>query len=112
MAMRAKQTVGAAVLAALLLVSLANAELVERGNLFVKFDGGISPPALPRHGKAPISVLVDRTVKSLSGEQPPALRQIAIAINRGGSIDARGLPTCRRSQLEPSTSQQALEACR
>jgi hypothetical protein len=92
--------------------AIAHAELVERGNLFVKFAGGIAPTALPREAKAPISVRVDGTVRVLSGERPPALRHISIAINRGGILDTRGLPTCRRSELEPATSQQALEACR
>jgi len=96
----------------LLAAAVANAELVERGNLFVKFEGGIAPTALPRQAKAPISVRVDGTVRVLSDERPPALRHISIAINRGGILDTRGLPTCRRSQLEPATSQQALEACR
>lgn len=94
-----------------LVASIARAELIERGDLFVKFDGGIFPTALPRHSKAPITVRVDGTVKTLSGERPPALRFIAIAINKGGRIDTKGLPTCRRSQIEPATSQQALEAC-
>jgi hypothetical protein len=98
--------------ACLLLAAIAQAELVERGNLFVKFDGGIAPTALPRQVKAPISVRVDGTVRALSGERPPALRHISIAINRGGTLDTRGLPTCRRSQIEPATSQQAMEACR
>lgn len=96
----------------LLAAGIARAELVERGNLFVKFEGGIAPTALPRQAKAPISVRVDGTVRVLSGERPPALRHISIAINRGGILDTRGLPTCRRSQLEPATSQQALEVCR
>jgi hypothetical protein len=114
MPQRRKRVVAITALATtcLFAASIASAELVERGDLFVKFQGGISPAALPRHGRAPISVLVDGTVKTLSGEQPPALRHIAIAINRGGIIDTQGLPTCRRSQLEPATSQQALEACR
>jgi hypothetical protein len=98
--------------ACLLVAAIAHAELVERGNLFVKFDGGIAPTALPRVEKAPISVRVDGTVRVLSGERPPALRHISIAINRGGTLDTRGLPTCRRFQIEPATSQQALEACR
>jgi hypothetical protein len=98
--------------ACLLLAAVADAELVERGNLFVKFDGGIDPTALPRTVRAPIGVRVDGTVRVLSGERPPALRHISIAINRGGVIDTRGLPTCRRSQIEPATTQQALEACR
>jgi hypothetical protein len=104
--------VAAALVACLFAVSLAHAELVERGNLFVKFEGGISPTALPRHVNGPISVRVAGTVRTLSGERPPALRFIAIAINRGGRIDTRGLPTCRRSQIEPATARQALAACR
>ena len=91
--------------------SLAHAELIERGDLFVKFQGGIAPTALPRHAEAPISVRVDGTVRSLSRERPPALRYIAIAVNRGGRIDTRGLPLCRRSQIESVSSAQALAAC-
>jgi hypothetical protein len=110
---RRKKALVVAALAALSLfaASMADAELIERGDLFVKFQGGISPTALPRYTDAPITVSIDGTIKTLSGERPPALRFIAIAINRGGKIDTRGLPTCRRSQIEPATSQQALEVC-
>jgi hypothetical protein len=98
--------------ACFLVASLARAELVERGDLFVKFDGGIFPNALPRDTNAPITVSVDGTIKTLSGDRPPALRFISIAINRGGRIDTKGLPTCKRSQIEPATSREALAACR
>jgi hypothetical protein len=91
--------------------SLANAELTERGDLFVKFDGGIAPEALPRSSRGPVAVRVEGTIKTLSGERPPALRQIEIAVNRGGSLDTRGLPVCRQSQLEARSSEQALRAC-
>jgi len=92
-------------------VALADAELVERGNLFVKFEGGISPTALPRDVNAPIAVEVDGTVRSLSGARPPALRFISIAINRGGKIETRGLPRCHRSQIDSASSAQAMAAC-
>ena len=91
--------------------ALANAELVERGNLFVKFAGGIAPTKLPRHTNAPISVRVDGTVRALSGDQPPALRFISIAINRGGRIETKGLPVCRRGQIEASSSASAMATC-
>jgi len=91
--------------------ALANAELVERGNLFVKFAGGIAPTKLPRHANAPISVRVDGTVRVLSGDRPPALRFISIAINRGGRIETKGLPVCRRSEIEAGTSASAMAAC-
>ena len=109
---RSKRVLGVALLtAAFLAPAQAGAELVERGDLFVKFAGGIAPSALPRHENAPISVQVEGTVKSLSEDRPPALRWISIAINRGGRIDTRGLPVCRRSQIEAATSAQALDAC-
>jgi hypothetical protein len=108
-----KRLAGFAVLAIALVfgVSLANAELVERGDLFVKFSGGIEPTKLPRYDHAPITVRVDGTVKTLSGDRPPALRFISIAINRGGRIETKGLPRCRRSEIEASTSNRALAAC-
>jgi hypothetical protein len=40
------------------------------------------------------------------------LRWISIAINRGGRIETRGLPACRRSQIEAVSSAQALAVCR
>lgn len=91
---------------------LANAELIERGNLFVKFAGGIAPTKLPRHVNAPITVRVDGTVRTLSGERPPALRFISIAINRGGRIETKGLPVCKRSEIEAASSARAMAACR
>ncbi|HET8814362.1 MAG TPA: hypothetical protein VFM51_05330 [Solirubrobacterales bacterium] len=91
--------------------TVAQAELTERGDLFVRFDGDLNPEALPRHARAPISVYVSGTVKTLSGKRPPAMRQITIAINRGGTLDTRGLPVCRRQQLEAKDRRQALSAC-
>ncbi|HKO37541.1 MAG TPA: hypothetical protein VJU14_04155 [Solirubrobacterales bacterium] len=113
MPMRGKRRIALALaaFACLFVTSLANAELIERGDLFVKFQGGIAPTALPRTADAPISVRVDGTVRSLSEERPPALRFIAIAINRGGRVDTRGLPLCRRSEIESVSSAQALAVC-
>ncbi len=91
--------------------SLAEAELSVSGDLFVTFNGGIFPPVLPRHALAPISVRVGGKVRTLSGEHPPALRDIYIALNRDGHLDTRGLPSCRRRQVEASSSAQALAAC-
>lgn len=89
----------------------ARAELSERGDLFVRFQGGIDPTALPRTERAPIGVEVAGTVKTLSGREPPALRSIRIELNRGGVIDSRGLPDCHYSQLVAATPEQAMEAC-
>ena len=105
---------GALLAAALLLLAIAasaRAELSASGDLFVSFSGGIAPSALPRHARAPIAVSVAGTVRTLSGERPPALRRIAIAINRGGRLDARGLPVCSRAQVQPSSTAEARANC-
>jgi len=94
------------------IVPLAQAELTERGDLFVRFKGGIAPNALPRTKLAPIAVSVAGTVKTLSGERPPALRRIRIELNRGGRLDPRGLPACRYRELVAASSQQVLAACK
>ncbi len=102
-----------AFLAILMLVfaASAGAELSQKGDLFVNFDGGISPRALPRDELAPIAVSIEGKIRGLSGQHPPALRRIRIALNRGGVLDAKGLPTCRQSQIEFATGSQALAAC-
>jgi hypothetical protein len=92
-------------------VSFSDAELTQRGDLFVSFSGGIAPTALPRHSRAPISVRVAGVVRTLSGERPPALRQIKIAINQDGHLDTRGLPVCQMRQVEASSNAQALAIC-
>ncbi|HVA89656.1 MAG TPA: hypothetical protein VNL71_07410 [Chloroflexota bacterium] len=94
------------------LASLAYANLIQRGDLFVTFNGGISPSALPRHQDAPISVALSGTVKTLSGSPPPSLRQITIEINRAGHLDTTGLPLCHVDQLEATSDATALSACR
>lgn len=106
---------GAALLVAVAAVALsaplARAELSERGDLFVRFQGGIDPTALPRTKRAPIAVEVAGTVKTLSGQEPPALRSIKIELNRGGVVDSQGLPICHYSQLVAATPARAMAEC-
>ncbi|HUC07440.1 MAG TPA: hypothetical protein VMR96_05065 [Solirubrobacterales bacterium] len=94
-----------------LLAATAHAELTERGDLFVRFKGGIDPTALPRTTLAPITVSVAGTVKTLSGERPPALRKIRIELNKGGQLNSHGLPVCHYNELVASSPAQVLEAC-
>jgi hypothetical protein len=101
----------AALLVALACTASASAELTQHGNLFIRFNGGIVPQALPRDTLAPVSVGIEGTIRTLEGEEPPALREISIAVNRAGHLDRRGLPRCHRRQIELATSAQALAVC-
>jgi hypothetical protein len=110
---RGKKTATLVIAAVILALTApaAHAELTERGDLFVRFKGGIDPNALPRTELAPIAVSVAGAVTTLSGERPPALRQIKIELNRGGHLDPHGLPTCRYRELVAASPRQVLETC-
>jgi hypothetical protein len=118
MGVRQKNRAKAIVLLALTLgllgasASIVRAELTASGNLFITFDGGISPTALPRQERGPITVFMSGTVRTLSGEHPPALKQITISLNRDGHLETHGLPTCKLRVLELSSTEEALKACR
>lgn len=101
----------AVTLVLVLFASIASAELTERGDLFVRFQGGINPKALPREQPAPITVSVAGSVKTLSGERPPALRKIEIELNRSGELSSLGLPVCHYGQLVAVVAARALEVC-
>lgn len=98
--------------ALLLAGPMASAELTQRGNLRVSLDGKLSPHALPREGGAPVWVTVDSHITTTDGASPPQLQRITIAINRYGRLDTRGLPVCRWSDIQPSSTVAALRACR
>lgn len=110
---RLRAALGGALLALLLAVyaSAASAELTQHGNLFIRFDGGISPRALPRHELAPISVRVEGTIRVPRGGDPPPLREIEVAVNRAGKLSTEGLPTCRREDLKSASPSEALATC-
>lgn len=110
--MRARMLLVLAALCCLILGSLAQAEVVQRGRLRVSFKGALTPRSLPRHGTAPVRVAVAAEIAATDDGDLPQLRQIEIAINRNGHFDPRGLPICHLREIQPATTANALEACR
>jgi hypothetical protein len=87
------------------------AEVVQRGNLRVSFEGGIVPHALPRQGRAPVAVTLAGNILTTDKAAPPQLRTISLAINRNGRFNFNGLPACRFHQIQPASTREAIEAC-
>lgn len=108
---RAPLSLGAALVALLCLVPLAQGEPAQNGSLRVVVSGRLSPNRLPRTGVAPISVSVGGEISTTDASEVPQLRQIVIAINRHGRLDPAGLPLCRIAQIDPSTTRGARQAC-
>jgi hypothetical protein len=98
-------------LAAGMAVAPAMAEVVQKGDLVVSFQGSISPRALPRTGTVPVGVTVGGRVRRTDRGLPPSLRQISLRINRNGVLDRRGLPSCPLQRLRATDSAHALAAC-
>ena len=91
----------------------ASAPVIERRRgVQVRFDGTLTPHVLPRHGTAPVGIVIETSITAMKEGDPPQLRRITVEINRHGHFTSTGLPTCRVDQIQPSTSENALAACR
>lgn len=106
-----------ATVALLLLVTgacaaVAAAEVVQSGNVRVTFHAEFAPQSLPRERPAPISVEVDGQISTTDGSQPPPLQSLRLELTSYGQIDTTGLPACRASALQSTSSQVALQRCR
>jgi hypothetical protein len=91
--------------------ALAGAEVVQKGDVRVKFDGALTPRELPRSGSVPVRVSVGATVTALKESDPPRLRRISIAIDSAGKFSPGALPVCTLRDIQPSTTENALKAC-
>ncbi|HWM55689.1 MAG TPA: hypothetical protein VNO20_09905 [Solirubrobacterales bacterium] len=109
---RAPLSAAAMLAVAALLVPLASAEVSQKRGVRVSVNGSLQPSKLPRHGTAPVAVSFSGEVGSTKADGPPQLEKISIAINRNGRLDTRGLPRCRMSDIDPSTTREAIAACR
>ncbi len=98
-------------IAVLVCASFAAAELTQKGNLRLAFEGRITPKKLPREIPAPATINVRGSIGTADGQRPPALRKISIAFNRYGRVSTRGLPVCKQGELEQTTSKTAKELC-
>lgn len=94
------------------LTALASAETIQKGAIRIAFDGAIAPTKLPRDGMAPVSVSVGTRISATKGKPLAQLRKIEIAINSHGKLDSTGLPACEVTDIQPATTQKALEECR
>lgn len=95
----------------LLLAALARADVVKEGDLEVAAFGHLQPYRLPRDAPAPISVFISGHLSTTDGTLPPQLQGLTILLNRHGVLRPDGLPTCRMEQIQPASTERALNEC-
>lgn len=89
----------------------AKPEKVVFGNIEVEFDGGFSPKALSKTKPTPISFFLWGKLRTLDGTHPPAVRELKLETDKHGSIDVKGVPTCKSGQLQSTTTATARKVC-
>ena len=100
-------------IAALLLLgaAVAGATTIQQGNLRVTMLAQVEPPKLPRHTPAPIAVFISGHVATANGAVPPQLQEMTVKVNRHGLLQSKGLPYCTLPEIQPGSTQRALDDC-
>jgi hypothetical protein len=101
-----------AVLSGALLLSRALAEVAQKGGVRVSVTGSMSPTKLSRQSATPVAVSIAGHITPTTPGALPKLEAIAIAINSHGTLRNREIPPCRLGHISPSTTTEAMAACR
>lgn len=99
-------TVGAAAALA------AKPTTVVLGNLEIKFSGGVKPTALSKKKLSPITLELGAELKTKDGSHPPAMQTFEAEFDKNGTINAKGLPACKRGRIEARDTKSAEAACK
>ena len=97
--------------AALTCASMAQAAVIQEGNLRITLTSQIQPYKLPRDTPAPIAVFVAGHLQAPHGGIPAQLQRMSVKVNRHGLLQSKGLPVCRLAQLQPASTERALANC-
>jgi hypothetical protein len=89
----------------------ALAATVQSGGLRITALAQIKPYKLPRHQPAPIAVFIAGHLQNAKGGVPPQLQKLRIEVNRHGLLQSHGLPVCRLPQVQPASTERALDNC-
>jgi hypothetical protein len=81
------------------------------GTLFLRDNGGISPTKLPKDRQAPISASLNAQIGTTDGSHPPAIKSVVADFDKTIQVNARGLPVCKKGQLEARPTAAAKKAC-
>jgi hypothetical protein len=112
--MRASKAKVGALLAALLVLATAaaaTATVIQSGNLRITVLAQVEPPKLPRKTPAPIAVFISGHVGTADGSVPPQLQKMTVKVNRHGLLQSKGLPYCTLPEIQPGSTERALDDC-
>lgn len=89
----------------------AYAITAEIGPVAVSATATLKPRELPARGNAPVFLSSITRVGTKDGSTPPTLQTLLFQLDRNGTVDTKGLPTCTSAKLEGTTTAQARKRC-
>jgi hypothetical protein len=89
----------------------AYAVTTQIGNLKVSATAEFQPRAFPKGKMLPATFGSIVRIKTVNGEQPPALKTLIFEIDKHGRINFKGLPACTVAKLEGTTPDEARKRC-
>lgn len=89
----------------------AYAITAEIGSVKVSATATLKPRELPAHGNRPVFLSSITRVATTDGSTPPTLQTLLFQLDRNGTIDTKGLPTCTTAKLEGTTPAVARKRC-
>jgi hypothetical protein len=92
-------------------VATAKFDTFRAGNLILQADGGVSPKALPKKKMAPVKLHIKGKISTSDGTHASAFREATIDFDKNGSINTKGLPVCKRGELEARDTKAAKKVC-
>jgi hypothetical protein len=98
-------------IAALVCGAVAFAVTTQIGNLKVSATAEFMPREFPEHGTLPATFGSIVRIKTVNGEQPPALKTLVFEFDKHGKLNFKGLPTCTTAKLEGTTPDEARKRC-
>jgi hypothetical protein len=102
----------ALVAGALACASLAQATVIQEGNIRITVLSQVLPYKLPRKGTAPIAVFVSGHLSEPHGGIPSQLQEMSVEVNKHGLLQSKGLATCPLRLLQPASTERALASCK
>jgi hypothetical protein len=89
----------------------AYAITAEVGPVVVSATATLKPRELPAHGNGPVFLSSITRVGTKDGSTPPTLQTLLFQLDRNGTVDTKGLPTCSLAKLEGTTPAVARKRC-
>ncbi len=101
-----------AVIAGLLACAAAALAVTSQlGDLKLSATAEFQPRAFPEHGTLPATFGSIVRIKTVDGDQPPALKSLVFEFDKHGKLNFKGVPTCTVAKLEGTTPAEARKHC-